>query len=140
MVPYELYEHVSYFHFTCDRIQYIAGCEAVVIGRNRSTRIKGTWGCGVSMRIFMSLVLSRTLLHYPCSREPYIANGAASSCDNIVLELNFFIVQATPDIWAHRLTSIRDISFKYYKPMFERIWFIVGFLCVALSNRLGHSI
>lgn len=34
----------------------------------------------------------------------------------------------TPDDWHMRLTAIRDMSFHYYKPLFERIWFMVATL------------
>lgn len=32
-----------------------------------------------------------------------------------------------------RLTTIQDIAFKFYKPLFERIWFAAGFMWVILN-------
>ncbi|KAH8118917.1 hypothetical protein DFH11DRAFT_1685957 [Phellopilus nigrolimitatus] len=45
-----------------------------------------------------------------------------------------------PDEWHMRITAIRDMSFRYYKPLFERIWFMVATLVVIVFPLLLYRI
>ena len=42
------------------------------------------------------------------------------------------MAQINPDDWHMRARTVRDMAFRYYKPLFERIWLIVASLCVFL--------
>ncbi|KAI5118235.1 hypothetical protein M0805_008871 [Coniferiporia weirii] len=37
-----------------------------------------------------------------------------------------------PDDWHMRTTAIRDMAFRYYKPLFERIWFMVATIAIIV--------
>jgi len=37
-----------------------------------------------------------------------------------------------PDVWADRLAAITRTASRYNKPMFERVWFTVGFLAIII--------
>ncbi|EJD02632.1 uncharacterized protein FOMMEDRAFT_133902 [Fomitiporia mediterranea MF3/22] len=37
-----------------------------------------------------------------------------------------------PDDWTMRMTTLRDTAFRYYHPMFERVWIIVASLAVII--------
>ena len=43
------------------------------------------------------------------------------------------VIQIFPDDWRMRIIAIRDIAFRFYKPLFERIWFMVATMCVLFS-------
>jgi len=38
----------------------------------------------------------------------------------------------SPDVWAVRLPTITKVSERYSRPLFERIWFVVGFLATII--------
>ncbi|KAJ6625591.1 hypothetical protein B0H10DRAFT_2002069 [Mycena sp. CBHHK59/15] len=40
--------------------------------------------------------------------------------------------QITPDVWASRLAAITRTASRYNKPMFERVWTIVGILAIII--------
>jgi len=40
--------------------------------------------------------------------------------------------EITPDVWADRLSAITRTASRYYKPIFERVWTIVGILAVII--------
>jgi len=40
--------------------------------------------------------------------------------------------EITPDVWAGRLAAITRTASRYHKPMFERVWTIVGILAILI--------
>jgi len=40
--------------------------------------------------------------------------------------------EITPDVWAGRLASITQAGSRYNKPMFERVWTVVGILAIII--------
>ncbi|KAJ7680382.1 hypothetical protein DFH06DRAFT_415456 [Mycena polygramma] len=40
--------------------------------------------------------------------------------------------EITPDVWAGRLSAITEAGSRYNKPMFERVWTVVGILAVII--------
>jgi hypothetical protein len=45
-----------------------------------------------------------------------------------------------PDDWHARMTAIRDLAFRFYKPIFERIWLFVASLATILLPFALYSV
>ena len=68
----------------------------------------------------------------PAPGVPFELQGSVS-----FLLFHIFIYNAqqiSPDVWAVRLPTITKVSEHYSRPLFERIWFVVGFLSVRLHR------